>query len=1030
MTQEKSIIELQFEKIDKMLYPHQRKIVNWMLSAKNGRETYCAPTGSGKTLVMQYDVLRRTLEAEKLDEFRTFCIASHKLMLNSQHFISFLKCLGPAIQNFAFLLIDSRGPNSKFMDKFNKESPYLGRISINEIVKNTTSGDECRKFIDDMHSKKRHVIAISTYHSLDNVRNLKLDTFYADEAHHMASKSVGNEFANNYMIGVNDNAIRHFFFSATPKIDKESENRYDYIALSLDENADDENIDDFPELISRNQLKTFLNNEKTIFGELKFIEHNECIKVGVTLPPTIQITLSDKREDFNDIENAYLFLKSAWKKQQDLWSDKVLKSKMIVYCRNVDHMEQLCIKFVEDEENSNIHIFRIASYIRNKNIKHAGYYNKDEETDYDVTSFLETINELEDDAEAVIFNVGMMTDGIDIPSLTSVLFLKDNIPGISMLMQGGGRCVRVCKNDRKNIRDGKLEIGKWEDYDKPASYMCFALSSEELKAQEPSLIETIASIVYAHKRPLHIVITTSDDLTTMHEEFPSIINEQYEVGKKSAKLFEDEIYNKVNNMIRDWLDAENKKSNLTRVNELLDKRGTDSHKELIENFFVIEDKFKLDEEGKFVKTAEISDDEKILMIEERIKAYYNKVEACSDKKVKNNQDIEYASEDNKYSTPFSIIKRMIEYSNAKKGDKILAMYNFEIVYYLIEILKFDKDDVFFVSDSLVKNEIVKKLGCNAKFIFDKYDNGSELKIEESIIYSLGNMKFNSLLSNPPYTKGIDLKILTSVLNLADNIVFVHPSTWIYDQTNYFKNNRTKFDKAILNRRLKTVEIFRGDEIFEIKNYASLCISCIEKTADTITIDDKIKGVSYTCTDISSVSRYSHHSIFNQIKLKIKSPVINTFSKYNNLNYSYILCPLTMNPGGGIDPPHINRELKEDAFRFREKSKRPEYFGWVFNTENERNNAYEYCQTKFARFCLANIKINHDNRYFLDKIPWFDFSRSWTDEECAKELGITDEELLWMIQQIPDYYEGDDKIYRELEQKLKQQTKNGNTLHIN
>jgi hypothetical protein len=39
-----------------------------------------------------------------------------------------------------------------------------------------------------------------------------------------------------------------------------------------------------------------------------------------------------------------------------------------------------------------------------------------------------------------------------------------------------------------------------------------------------------------------------------------------------------------------------------------------------------------------------------------------------------------------------------------------------------------------------------------------------------------------------------------------------------------------------------------------------------------------------------------------------------------------------------------------------------------------------------------------------------YTHEWTDEMVAKELGLTDEELRWAINWIPDYYPEDAEKY--------------------
>ena len=42
------------------------------------------------------------------------------------------------------------------------------------------------------------------------------------------------------------------------------------------------------------------------------------------------------------------------------------------------------------------------------------------------------------------------------------------------------------------------------------------------------------------------------------------------------------------------------------------------------------------------------------------------------------------------------------------------------------------------------------------------------------------MKFDVVFSNPPYNSNIDIKILNEIIDIADEFVVVHPSTWLID----------------------------------------------------------------------------------------------------------------------------------------------------------------------------------------------------------------------------------------------------------
>ena len=60
--------------------------------------------------------------------------------------------------------------------------------------------------------------------------------------------------------------------------------------------------------------------------------------------------------------------------------------------------------------------------------------------------------------------------------------------------------------------------------------------------------------------------------------------------------------------------------------------------------------------------------------------------------------------------------------------------------------------------------------------------------------------------------------------------------------------------------------------------------------------------------------------------------------------------------------------------------------------------------------LVNRKNNFKNGA-IASVPYMpDYTRPWSDEDIAKELGLTDEELAWAINWIPDYYPEDAEKY--------------------
>ena len=86
--------------------------------------------------------------------------------------------------------------------------------------------------------------------------------------------------------------------------------------------------------------------------------------------------------------------------------------------------------------------------------------------------------------------------------------------------------------------------------------------------------------------------------------------------------------------------------------------------------------------------------------------------------------------------------------------------------------------------------------------------------------------------------------------------------------------------------------------------------------------------------------------------------------------------------------------------------------FFFDTEVEAINFKDYLKTKIARFCLSIYKINQNlGSGAIASVPYMpDYTRPWSDEDIAQELGLTTEELVWAINWIPDYYPEDAEKY--------------------
>ena len=170
---------------------------------KNNIGQFLFPTGTGKTYIQKYIHANEAILKENENEFSTFVIAAHRLLLCHQ--------LLKKIKNF-FKLIG-----------LECEVIFVGS-GINNDMLGLLDEDLIKNEVDRIKKNNKHVIIVSTYHSFDKL--LKLDNINVctfDEAHNIVIDNidiVGN-FKKN-IEKIKPIIKKEFYFTATPKsiIDK------------------------------------------------------------------------------------------------------------------------------------------------------------------------------------------------------------------------------------------------------------------------------------------------------------------------------------------------------------------------------------------------------------------------------------------------------------------------------------------------------------------------------------------------------------------------------------------------------------------------------------------------------------------------------------------------------------------------------------------------------------------------------------------------------------------------------------------
>lgn len=267
------------------------------------------------------------------------------------------------------------------------------------------------------------------------------------------------------------------------------------------------------------------------------------------------------------------------------------------------------------------------------------------------------------------------------------------------------------------------------------------------------------------------------------------------------------------------------------------------------------------------------------------------------------------------------------------------------------------------------------------------------------------MKFNLIISNPPYNKGLDLKILESVLELGEKICFVHPVHYLIEKKGTHKKTREK-----LASRLKSVEIFNGNPIFKIALFTECGIVYCEKQNS-----GKILYDNTEFDDIHRINKFSNSGVYLSLEKKIREKMSTSLSIEKMKNVKTCESSVFVNLSGGR--AHV--EQFDSALPFRKNDfytivqanleifDYPGHHSWQFEKKEDAQNFISYLKTKVARFCVSILKNNmHLDSGELQLLPWLDFSKKIDDAYLCEYFQITREELEWIHQQIPNYYKED------------------------
>lgn len=412
---------------------HQTKALNHIKDESIGQITI--PTGTGKTRI-QVDVhISDMIEKTKQGQTGVYVIGAHRLALCSQLLYDIVEVAIPCGLQFDVLQVNSNTfTNDAIRTQLRKEGKLDDNLrAFNDLISkgaNTTRQDDVLDFVLKAKANNRHVIIVATYHSINKLAILpEIDICTYDEAH----ITLGENFTDN-ISQVQPLIKRNFFFTATRKV-----------------------IGAFSGM-----------NDTEKFGEVLYsVSPRTMIEAGEIVPPRLHsIRISEDAED-GDYDNNKMLIKTisesfaqhkAMIKECSANPD-MIGAKLLVSCNGSKELKTI-IASMPFRLWCDDHNIKVFSFSTNDEV---GYrFNFKEVTR---TELFSKMNDLTDDEDAIIFHIDILTEGIDLPSITGVMPLRNL--NQSKLIQTIGRATRLLSHDRTQLYSGKIQPNQPKAYVKP-----------------------------------------------------------------------------------------------------------------------------------------------------------------------------------------------------------------------------------------------------------------------------------------------------------------------------------------------------------------------------------------------------------------------------------------------------------------------------------------------------------------------------------------------------------------------------------
>ncbi len=392
-------------------------------SSKEDKGIIIMPTGTGKTYV-QAGVIAEDIQNNP--GFRMYIVNSPRIMLSYQLLEEVFKFNVNAGIDARYMGVHSGRMEQNDLDKYRAQHSEFDYSQITS----TTSPIAVNEMIQKAKEANQPLIFFSTYNSSKRIEDGRgdetINIILNDESHYLVQERFNTDF--NEM-----ECERKYFFTATTK------------ETPSDEGLGMNNVD--------------------FYGERLFeMTPLDAINKGKMVRPRVHIVSSPNvigQEDL-DASLGKLVIKS-FNEHRKLLKNK-LSPKMLIAASGTEDMKNLIkSKEIKDFIDGGGKFFAVASNNEVNNYINGERVNR-----------REWLKQLQVDGsnpnqELIVIHFDILTEGIDVPGLTGVLFLRDLKK--SKFIQTLGRVARLDINDRNLIDEKVITPDELDKMNKPYAWV-------------------------------------------------------------------------------------------------------------------------------------------------------------------------------------------------------------------------------------------------------------------------------------------------------------------------------------------------------------------------------------------------------------------------------------------------------------------------------------------------------------------------------------------------------------------------------